>query len=483
MTGFSNWWRRGFSKSAIIAVFILCALPTGILVALITPPGQSPDEQAHLARAAGLLHGAVLGTRKMFTDPDNGKPEWRTGVKVDAGLENAPWGVTTAIAGRPVVTSQDFLTTDAIASNHNYVFPNIPNTVSYFPAAYLPATFALAVGLALHASPHTCFMLARLAMLAAFLLLGALTLWLAAWGEALLLTILLLPMTLFLAGTVNEDGMLTAMACLACAALTRNSRKGWLLGLLVFVLFLGAKPPYLPMLGAFLLPLFGPGFWRRVRDVAIACVPVLIWVALISAFVILPSKTLMYHPGVLYTGDRSVWLDHADPAANLHTLAAQPERFITLPWHTLKISAFLLLHEMIGVLGLLQIPLPDPYYRLWLLSGLVSLAGLVFSNRPIQVPPGTAAVNLVSVGFLLAVTSWLIMITLYLDWSNVGLDSIAGLQGRYFLPLLPFLLLGIPGLRGRFYVPPLLAALPTIALGLYDMGYLPMKLIWNYYLY
>ena len=251
MTGFSNWWRRGFSKSAIIAVFILCALPTGILVALITPPGQSPDEQAHLARAAGLLHGAVLGTRKMFTDPDNGKPEWRTGVKVDAGLENAPWGVTTAIAGRPVVTSQDFLTTDAIASNHNYVFPNIPNTVSYFPAAYLPATFALAVGLALHASPHTCFMLARLAMLAAFLLLGALTLWLAAWGEALLLTILLLPMTLFLAGTVNEDGMLTAMACLACAALTRNSRKGWLLGLLVFVLFLGQNRPISPCWGRF----------------------------------------------------------------------------------------------------------------------------------------------------------------------------------------------------------------------------------------
>ena len=48
------------------------------------------------------------------------------------------------------------------------------------------------------------------------------------------------------------------------------------MGLALFVLFLGAKPPYILMLGAFLLPLSGPGFWRWVREVAIACVPVLI---------------------------------------------------------------------------------------------------------------------------------------------------------------------------------------------------------------
>jgi hypothetical protein len=75
------------------------------------------------------------------------------------------------------------------------------------------------------------------------------------------------------------------------------------------------------------------------------------------------------------------------------------------------------------------------------------------------------------------------MITSYLDWTNVGLAYIDGMQGRYLLPLLPFLLLGIPGFRWRFTLPPLLPALPAIAMGIFDIGYIPMKLVWTYYLH
>jgi hypothetical protein len=75
------------------------------------------------------------------------------------------------------------------------------------------------------------------------------------------------------------------------------------------------------------------------------------------------------------------------------------------------------------------------------------------------------------------------MVMFYLDWSNLGLGIIDGMQGRYLLPLLPFLLFAIPGFRWRFRLPLLLPALPAVAMGIFDIGYIPMKLVWTYYLH
>jgi hypothetical protein len=254
------------------------------------------------------------------------------------------------------------------------------------------------------------------------------------------------------------------------------------LGLVMFALFLGSKPPYILLLGAFLLPLFGAGFWVRVRDAAVACVPVLLWVVLISAFVVVPFGKPPYHPGPLYAGDHSVLMDHTDPAANLHILLAQPSRFFTLPWHTLSLFGMDKIHEMVGVLGVLQISLPEGYREAWYVAGALALAGVMFVRRPVAAP-GVALVSFAWISGLVLLTYWLMMIVFYLNWSNVGIDFIDGMQGRYSLPLLPFLLLAVPGVRARIALPPLVPALPVIALGVVDIGYLPIKLVWNYYLH
>jgi len=51
------------------AIFLVCALPTGLCLALLTPIGQVADEPAHIARAAGLLHGQIMGQRFTVHDP------------------------------------------------------------------------------------------------------------------------------------------------------------------------------------------------------------------------------------------------------------------------------------------------------------------------------------------------------------------------------------------------------------------------------
>jgi uncharacterized membrane protein len=478
MTRWLDVLQRYTGKSAFIAFFILCALPTGLMMALLTLPGYPPDERHHLARAEGLLRGEILAERQAYTDPVTHLPSWEAGLKVDTGLFQASGTQGPGIANSQVLTAAQFLAMRTQPPDHSLTWENVANTTQYFPVAYVPATLALALGKAVNAPPYICFYLARLFMLAAFLTLGVLTLWLTEYGEAALLTVLILPSTLLLAGAVNQDGILIGLACLACAALTRGTPGFRRLSLILVALFLVSKAAYIPLLGVFLLPCCGLNFWRRVRDAAIACIPVLVWVVLVALFVIVPTGHIIYHPGPLYAGDSSQLLDQTNPAANLHILLAQPLRLLTLPWSSTLAQGTSILRGAIGIQYSFERIFPSLYCQLWWACIVVAFAGLAFSPRP-----GAARGNALFVSFLLLATYWLILLVAYVDWTEVGMDFIWGMQGRYLLPLLPFLLFVIPQLRGRFKVHPFVPAIPSILMGLAGLGYLPMKLVFNYYLH
>ncbi|MDE8348499.1 MAG: DUF2142 domain-containing protein [Acidocella sp.] len=468
----------GHKKSLILA-FLFCAFPTGLLCALITPPGQVPDEPAHVARALGLLHGAVLAVRKPGLNPDDGKPETQTGVKVDVGLQISSTAPATIIAGRPVITSANMQQALDEPPNHTPYFVNLPNMASYFPIIYSPAALGFAVGLASHATPHICFLLARFFMLATFLAVGVAALWAAQYGEALIITVLLMPMTLFLAGSVNQDGIFIALACFGCAALTRMAGRWRFWGFASLAVIIGAKAPYMPLLGVFLQP-FSPGLWRRLRHLIYVAAPICFWVVLISLLVVVPWAKAPYHPGAFYTGDRSILLDHVSPSGNLHLLLAAPSRFITLPWQAVQQNGVDLLRQMIGVLGALQLILGHAAYRLWAASLGCACLGLVLVPRPAGTPSSSAS-NQAFAGFIIIFTLWIMMIAIYVDYTDLGMTFIDGLEGRYILPFLPFLLFALPSWPARRTFSPLLPAMPAIALGIADIGYIPLKLIYFYY--
>lgn len=464
-------------KRLIVLAFLIIALPTGVLMAVLTPPGQVPDEQAHLARALSLLHGAVLAQRLPAMDGFTHRPVMRTGFMVDAGMVQL---LAPPMKGS-TVTAQDYYEIRNAAPDHRLVYIDAPNTATYFPAAYLPATAALAIGFAAHASPYICLLLARLAMLGAFLLLGALALAFTTYGEAVLLTILLLPMTLFLAGSVSQEAVIIALACLSCALLTRGTAASWRAALLVFLAILLAKPPYAPLLLVFLLPLSRATFRPRLGGVALACVPLLIWIGLVIAFVAVPYPIPPYHPGPLYHGNPAIWRDHGDAAANLHILLRHPARFAIFPWRTLQIYHSGLLLELIGVLGLLNIGLPMDYYYAWGGCAAFALAGLLLCKRGEAPRPRDAALNALIAWAAILGAAWAVIIVFYVCFTNAGWLYATGLQGRYFLLPLPFLLFAVPSLRTR--LSPLIPALPVLALGLYDMGFLPLTIARFFYLH
>jgi hypothetical protein len=474
-------FKAGCPKRALIFVFLLCALPTGAMMAMLTPLGEVPDESAHVERAAGLLRGAVLAVRRDEPDLVTGRLVPHVGVKIDLALRRVMMPHVTMINGRPVFTLADRVAVLSEADTHDLGFVSIPNTATYFPVPYLPATGGLAVGQMIHASPYQSLILARAGMLVGFLGLGTASLWLAAGGEGYLLAVLLLPMTLFLAGSANQDGMLIGMSCLAVAGLSRVGL--WrALGILMLVLFLMCKPPYLPLLGFLLLPLKRAGFLRRAGEIGLAAVPVLLWVVVLAAFVVVPLDRLPFHPGPLWTGDPSVLLDRTDAGGNLRILLARPLWFFALPWAAVTTGGIQDVHAMIGSLGLLAIQFSESYYRCWEVALAAGLMGALAATALSRSVWRIFATALFAVTLLVA-TSWAVMISLYLNWTNLGDDFIDGIQGRYLIPLLPFLLLVCPVKWYGGWRVSLACALPAVVLGIYDIGFLPLKLVTFFYAY
>lgn len=473
----SAWesWHLGWRLPAL---FVALAFPVMVLTALFTPPGQSPDEVAHLVRANGLLDGHVFLTRQKVPHPAPSQPRDEVGENIDSGLFSAGFGVITPMQGRWVVTAADQAKLQALGWSHHQVFSNIPNTATYFPLAYGPDAIGLGVGRLLGVSPFHSILLGRLVNLLAYLALGVATLAVARRGRAVFLAILLLPMSLFLGATLDQDGVLIALSCLACAGFTRSHWGGHVLALAAFLVVALAKPPYLLLMAVFALPLGGKGFWRRVGLVALVSLPVLAWVWFVMAFVAVPFGKPLYHPGPLFHGGAGAFMGTTSPTMNLHILLAQKARFFTLPAHTLALFGADWIKGMVGMLGLLDIVFPTWFYGLWL--GVLAFAFLMAAFPP--QPEGERAVqgwrnNIVVLG-VVGLTIWLMMISFYLNWTNVGMDFIGGIQGRYALLLLPFLLFAMPATRLR--LPGSVALAPVLLMGVLDVAYLPFKLVMFY---
>ena len=72
-------------------------------------------------------------------------------------------------------------------------------------------------------------------------------------------------------------------------------------------------------------------------------------------------------------------------------------------------------------------------------------AGLV-GEKDQPALPGKTRITLVGVSLLVILATFAGML---ISWTPVGCETILGVQGRYFLPVLPLLLLALPGNRIR----------------------------------
>jgi hypothetical protein len=137
-------------------------------------------------------------------------------------------------------------------------------------------------------------------------------------------------------------------------------------------------------------------------------------------------------------------------------------------------------NQMIGGLGQLDVGLPRPLYVGWTIALACAAAHAALRG------PGEPRAGLVGAGAaFIGIASSILLIYLieYVTWTGVGATLIAGVQGRYFLPLLPFLGLALPSLRlTRAAAIRWPCAIPAVALALAGLIYLPLLTVFEFYL-
>lgn len=423
-------------------------LPLGILLALLVPFGEVADESAHLLRAVALMDGQIVGHREAIPFSD-GSTRTTAGVTIDPAWERLSRSRPITSAYSPAPTSLD----DDAAGKPAFV--PLYTIGTYCPVFYVPSAIGLLLGKALGLPDTTAALIGRFANLAAYLLIGLGALALAQRGRILFFCILMLPMSLSLAASFNHDSLIIATTVLAAALLSRRSpchvgpsRRSLGVAAALIALVLLAKPPYAPLAAMLLVPLpagrdIGRFLLRRTALAALVVLPGVLWFGYANAVVATPVPRYTYEAGPLWNGARPATFDGTDTRAQAQVLLSEPIRLLTVPakfLFTVKHMATLAMGA-IGFFGWLDKPLPVALYWLWAAGFVLPFAALAGQGEGIR----RADLALLAGSALLCV--WLVILSQYLSWTNVGEQVVYGPQGRYLLPILPILALAVPRLR------------------------------------
>jgi hypothetical protein len=472
-------------KFILVLLLIVVVFPTGLFLAVFVPPGQVPDEPAHVARIESLLHGEITGHRLPGLDAA-GRAVTLSGVVIN----EAPFTVSHLFpdlaAGKMTVALQQRLAALPWAARPSFVFA--PNTAVYFPVFYLPGALGMGLGRLDHLTPLGAILAARLANICAYIIVSALALAMARRGWRLMFAALSLPMTIWLAASCNEDGLLIACTCLAAALLTRpaapRGASYWAAAALLACV-IAVKPAYLPLAAFMLLPCAGGprrDWLSAGAAMAAAAVPGVIWALVTLRYVSGPLIwSLPYHPGRLWPGDPNRWFAGSDPAAQTLVLLHHPLLILTAPARTLWSNGLMDLQQAVGILGTLNLIMAAAIYGLWYAAiALAALGDLLAAPEPGR---PRAAFSLIAL-LALAATVIAMFDLEYLTWTKVGGGPlIDGFQGRYAIPLLPMISIALPSLRlpsPRWLGGAL--ALPVIGMAAAGMVYLPAIVLQTYYL-
>lgn len=433
-----HWSRqiRGRALTVITnptAVFVVLASVLGLFLVVLTPPLRGPDEPAHFLRAYGIAGGAIV---PMMTD-DVG----RRGLLLPAPVYD---GYTFFADARAKFAGASFTYFEVFAdyrrwqaerpeklrrANRPPVFVHYEGSEGYTPAPYVPHAAAAAVAKVFDLGFLPAFYLMRLAGLAFTIVVAAYAIARAQRLQWAFVFIAMLPAALYGRAVISADGAALAFTMVVTAlclnAARSDSSGGVLERSLWMTLSVLSKPPHIVFVA--LEPMT-----RRFRELPRR------WRVL--AAVVAPGLILLLAWLFAISGDMAAWRmieamrlapEEFDPVRKARFLLESPLHFPALMWTTLADQSDLLWRQLIGVLGWLDVWLRREAY---VLLGLILIL-LLFDKLDV-----TRTVRLrIAFYCLIIVLGYVIGVYLifYLTWTPIHAPTIWGVQGRYFVVILP----------------------------------------------
>ena len=386
-------------------------------MAVLTPPLQAGDEPQHLYRAYQISEGHLWSRARggiAGFDVPSALPELTDRFLGTRDNHEGP------VSDQPLARTLQELRRPLDPDRREFV--DFTGAATYSPLAYLPQVAAIAAGRRAGLGPLGLLYAARFANGAVALTLLVLAVALTPVGAAPMLAAGLLPMALIQYGSATPDAAIFGTAFLFTALALRSAAAGrWTAARFVAAAACGcvlcaAKPVYAPLLLTGLV-------WRPLRRTP----PATAWGSLAIAVVVL-AVTLAWLRST--AGVLLLWNPQADLARQLAGIVHDPLRYAGVLARSLWLDGFYY-QGMVGVLGWAPTWLPAPAY--WLPPAAAAVTLLLPRPPGLRPAPAAIAWHLV----LIAGCVVLAMTALYLYWTDVGLDHVVGVQGRYFIPMLP----------------------------------------------
>lgn len=436
-----------------IPVFVAMIALAGLLMAVVVPPFQVPDEGAHFFRVVALSRGTIRTTihrgekgawlpawsismARSFLSDLPGHPERKTSVEQTRASSPPHFGDE-----RKSFVSAGSPDPSLIERRTQYT------AAGYTPVPYLAPTIAVSLARLLGASPLHSFYLGRLANLLLATSLILLALRIIPFGRWVIALVALTPMSLHLLASYSADSLTISSSLLMVAAALRwlrdrdpNAGRIMIFAtLLVCLCKANCAFVFLPFFALFQRREQSP---RKILTFQMCAI-----LAGLSLIILCALNGAPTRPAAGYSASGQVTHILKNPGDFLGTMARTIESLVT------QYEV-----EFVGTLGWLDTRLPMTLTISWYaLLILMASTSVVASKGSASDTANSLAPRerLLLAGFFIlsAATTFVVA---YLAWNPVGAGIINGVQGRYFLPFAALLFLSmnrliqLPAIAGRF---------------------------------
>jgi uncharacterized membrane protein len=167
------------------------------------------------------------------------------------------------------------------------------------------------------------------------------------------------------------------------------------------------------------------------------------------------------------------WPEGVSVAGQFDHLLAHPFSLPAAMAYTASARGMEVLRSAVGIMGWVDTPMPPWYF--WAAAIVLAFAVVAPGNRGAWPRPALLAMVTI-IAFVMALCG-----ALYVSWTPVAAQRIEGLQGRYFLPILPLLAWAVPEDGRRLERLQELAWYPVLLFPLVTLAVLPGVIVERYY--
>lgn len=449
------------SEKGLEYVYAAAGLSLGILYMMVLPPLSAPDEISHyisayelsshlLGQPSNSCSGHVLvRAQDMWLEDVGGNYEYETGqdgyLRIKEGTSGKAWVLGETLTEETYKEIHDLGltgrrypgTSDEREKNARFVsvYPPVVTT----PAGHFPQALGVAFARSLHLNSLWLVYMGRFFNLVFFVAMTALSIRRLPFGKEVMFGTALLPMTLHLSASFSYDVMI--MGCMfyltaLCLDLAYEKEKATLWDVAVLAALMAAAGPCKMVYGVLmglclLIPVKKFGNWKKWALSALA-----VGLAWGLAMAAVNTKTIL-----TYATETESYVPWAQEAGySLTYLIHNPMELIRMFYQTLLWQMEHYHLTMMGAyLGNLDQVLDVPYILILFFTVCLLCLALKKPGESQRMSKG----NRIWIYVLCLGCTAAILLSMLIAWTTVSSPVISGVQGRYFLPFLPILLMAV----------------------------------------